>query len=387
MNELLEVGLNLCRVKSLWMLFSAGLLLILLCSTRLYYCPQIPLFIRYPGNVDFYKAYESYQQSSYKPDVSLQQWRSNITLITTQVPLCAFAQAPELIILVQTIQTNQNRRNQIRKSWGNADCYIAHNMSAHVLFILGLAPTENTSHPHQLISEEQLEHKDLLQFSFIDSHMNSTRKIATTLSYISLLCPAARFVALFNDDVLVNPRGVVQTLRAVTPLQFPIFFGGHVQNSEPIVRDPTQKRFISYHLYPFGISPRSAAGASLLMSMPVAKLLAFGLHLMPYLPVDDIAIALVLLNLSISPTGLPGVHERNKFFNISKSQKKRFISMQGFGDVRLQSWPRITLNILDGHLLTKTEQDTLINFLLQKKIPLGSLTELKRLDITFQLTW
>ncbi|OON22358.1 N-acetyllactosaminide 3-alpha-galactosyltransferase [Opisthorchis viverrini] len=324
----------------------AILLLILLYSRKHFVCPSLPIIIRYPGHVNFHQAYQVYRENKSRFDTNMQMWQSDSTLLLDEVSLCEANSSPELIILVKTTYEKRALREQIRRSWGSPRCFAGNNMTVHVLFVLGKVQRwcpVLTSKCQELLSEEHAKHRDLLQFGFLDTYRNTTHKHAAALNYITKRCPGTHFVALFDDDFLVNPVGVVRTLRGVSVLHYPIFFGGYTHDSEPIIRNPSNKWFIPHDVYPFELVPRIAAGGSVLMSMPVAKLLAFGLHLIPYIPVDDTAMALVLLNFGISPTDLPEVYPTNEINGFDAEKLKHFISMHGFSTVQSQkhAWKKL----------------------------------------------
>ncbi|TGZ66665.1 hypothetical protein CRM22_005194 [Opisthorchis felineus] len=326
--------------------YVAILLLISLYTKKHFVCPSLPINIRYPGHVNFHQAYQVYRENKSNFDTNTQMWQSDSTLLLDEINLCEANSSPELIILVKTTYEKRTLREQIRRSWGSPRCFAGNNMTAQVLFVLGKVRTwcpGLTSRYQELLLEEHTKHRDLLQFGFLDTYRNTTHKHAAALNYITKRCPDSHFVALFDDDFLVNPVGVVRTLRGVSVLHYPIFFGGYTHDSEPVIRNPENKWFIPHDVYPFEVVPRIAAGGSVLMSMPVAKLLAFGLHLIPYIPVDDTAMALVLLNFGISPTDLPEVYPTNELNGFDAEQLKHFISMHGFGKVQSQehAWKKL----------------------------------------------
>ena len=112
-----------------------------------------------------------------------------------------------LLIYIHTSPEHVERRDIIRRTWGNVSLYL--DDSVRRVFVLG--QTDNTTLRQQLDVEFRL-HEDLLQLDFIDSYFNMTVKAVTSLRWISSRCHHSRFVLKTDDDAFVNMFSLLEIL-------------------------------------------------------------------------------------------------------------------------------------------------------------------------------
>ena len=112
-----------------------------------------------------------------------------------------------LLVYIHTSPEHVERRDIIRRSWGNVSLYL--DGSVRRVFVLG--QTANTTLRQQLDLEFRL-HEDLLQEDFIDSYFNMTVKAVISLKWISSRCRYSRFVLKTDDDAFVNMFSLLEIL-------------------------------------------------------------------------------------------------------------------------------------------------------------------------------
>ncbi|CAL4060414.1 unnamed protein product [Meganyctiphanes norvegica] len=107
---------------------------------------------------------------------------------------------PFIISIIITGVKNREKRDRIRRTWGNQGLYnVTH---IRVVFVLGQTLDNTTK--EQLI-QEQIQYNDILQYSAIDSYRNLTYKTLAGLRWVDDYCPDAPWVAKIDDDIQVNP--------------------------------------------------------------------------------------------------------------------------------------------------------------------------------------
>ncbi|GAA41086.2 UDP-glcNAc:betaGal beta-1 3-N-acetylglucosaminyltransferase 5 [Clonorchis sinensis] len=297
---------------------------------------QIPNFvnIQYPGDAEFYKAYEAYLLNNF--NTSLQKWQNNLTLLMEDSDFCNKETPPELVVFFKTTYDNHAVRNHIRKTWGNKTYYDNSGMNTRVFFVVGQRLPNRTA-DDIMLKYEHMKFRDIVQFDFVDTYKNLTYKVGAMLYYIIHRCPEVNFVASFDDDFLVHPTNVVKQLRAVTESNYPIFIGGKAYYFNAVNRDPLFKWFIPRSSYPYSHALPFVSGGTVLMSMPVAKLLSFGMTLIPFFGIDDVLFGMVLTNFGISPTSLVNVHTQPPMvLGANITQLCNLISSHGFKSLERQ---------------------------------------------------
>ncbi|XP_060559648.1 beta-1,3-galactosyltransferase 5-like isoform X3 [Ruditapes philippinarum] len=104
-----------------------------------------------------------------------------------------------VIIVVHSAITNFNKRDSIRKTWGNKALLQRYGMK--LVFILGMPFNRDLQ---VLIDAESTEHDDIVQGNFLDSYTNITHKAVLWLRWVTENCPKAKTVLKLDDDVFVN---------------------------------------------------------------------------------------------------------------------------------------------------------------------------------------
>ena len=99
-------------------------------------------------------------------------------------------------MLVHSAVNNQLKRNIIRETWGGS--FINKKGDIMVTFLLGQPGTEGEQ---EEVLSEYLDHKDIVQGSFIDSYKNLTYKHTMGLLWATKFCPRVNN-AYINGQIL-----------------------------------------------------------------------------------------------------------------------------------------------------------------------------------------
>ena len=102
----------------------------------------------------------------------------------------------ELTVLVHSAVNNQLKRNIIRETWGGS--FLNKKGDIKVVFLLGQPGTDGEQ---EEVLSEYLDHKDIVQGSFIDSYKNLTYKHSMGLLWATKFCPRVNNVYI-NGQIL-----------------------------------------------------------------------------------------------------------------------------------------------------------------------------------------
>ena len=91
-----------------------------------------------------------------------------------------------------------DKRQALRNTWVRQ--FLSLNIS--VYFVIALNTEEKIN---KELKEESDRHKDMIQFSFIDSYYNLTLKAISILRWINKKCLTSTYILKADDDAMVNP--------------------------------------------------------------------------------------------------------------------------------------------------------------------------------------
>ncbi|KAK4472454.1 hypothetical protein MN116_003705 [Schistosoma mekongi] len=307
-------------------------------------------YFEYPLNVDLYMIYENKFKTTDKKTLVKPVNSITFNTILRPVPSCKLVNqssvSPDLVILVKSALLHFKSRNNIRRSWGNPNCYRHYKMPTRTLFILGRLGSADWEHSstQKLVLQEYLKYNDIVQFDFIENYYNVTYKLISTLDFAISECSSSRFLTLIDDDFMLHPPNLIRTLEDVTETQYLNYIAGDVLRIPGPVRFPLSKWYVSYSEYPYNLYPPFPTGGTIILSMPVAQLLSIGLRYTKLLPFEDVVIGIVLYKLGISP-----VHLDNVFaVHYSNGHIDDLISVHGFGDNSffISGWEKLNLQVI-----------------------------------------
>ncbi|KAM6172513.1 acetylgalactosaminyl-O-glycosyl-glycoprotein beta-1,3-N-acetylglucosaminyltransferase [Erethizon dorsatum] len=219
---------------------------------------------------------------------------------------CAGRRAVFLLLAVKSSPENYERRELIRRTWGQERSY--RGRPVRRLFLLGTPGPQQAARALQLaelVGLEAREHGDVLQWAFTDTFLNLTLKHVHLLDWLALRCPRAHFLLSCDDDVFVHTANVLSFLEAQSPNGH-LFTGQLMRGSVPI-RDSWSKYFVPPQLFPGEAYPVYCSGGGFLLSRHTAQVLRRAAHHTPLFPIDDAYMGMCLQQARLEPSGHEGI--------------------------------------------------------------------------------
>ncbi|XP_035377038.1 beta-1,3-galactosyltransferase 2-like [Electrophorus electricus] len=209
---------------------------------------------------------------------------------------------PFLVLIVPVAPHHMEARAAIRKTWGN-DSLVQKGVVL-VLFLLGLPSGKHSEALQAHVHQENMHHRDLLQSNFIDSYRNLTIKTMVMLEWLTEHCPHAHYAVKVDADILLNIKGLMKMLRSPYVLQNN-YITGQVWYNNIVIRDPANKFYIPFSVYPHFVYPPYPLGMCYIMSMDLPKkILQVSKEIKPIF-IEDAYIGLCLERLHIAPVNPP----------------------------------------------------------------------------------
>lgn len=119
----------------------------------------------------------------------------NFTFTMNHPDVCTGLE-PLLLVLVHSDPQNVSKRKSIRRTWGSL---VSNRFK--LLFLVGVPVRKKLQ---DLLDEENLSTKDLVQGNFIDAYRNLTYKHVMAFKWTIYFCPNAKYLLKTDDDVFVN---------------------------------------------------------------------------------------------------------------------------------------------------------------------------------------
>ncbi|XP_054061943.1 UDP-GlcNAc:betaGal beta-1,3-N-acetylglucosaminyltransferase 7 [Rissa tridactyla] len=221
-----------------------------------------------------------------------------------------------LLIVVKSIITQHDRREAIRRTWGQEKDVDGKRI--RTLFLLGTASKEEERANYQkLLDYENHIYGDILQWDFLDSFFNLTLKEVHFLKWLNIYCDKVRFIFKGDDDVFVSPSNILEFLEDKKEGE-DLFVGDVLYKARPI-RRKENKYYIPSALYNKNSYPPYAGGGGFIMDGPLAKRLHKTSETLELYPIDDVFLGMCLEVLKVSPVG----HEGFKTFGIVKNKNSK----------------------------------------------------------------
>ncbi|XP_049745692.1 acetylgalactosaminyl-O-glycosyl-glycoprotein beta-1,3-N-acetylglucosaminyltransferase [Elephas maximus indicus] len=219
---------------------------------------------------------------------------------------CAGRRGVFLLLAVKSSPENYERRELIRRTWGQERSY--RGLPVRRLFLLGTPasePRERWEQLDELVSLEAREHGDVLQWAFADTFLNLSLKHVHLLEWLAARCPQARFLLSGDDDVFVHTANVLRFLEAQHPGRH-LFTGQLMDGSVPI-RDSWSKYFVPPQIFPGQAYPVYCSGGGFLLSSYTAQALRRASRHTPLFPIDDAYMGMCLQRAGLAPSGHDGI--------------------------------------------------------------------------------
>ncbi|NXP76402.1 B3GN3 acetylglucosaminyltransferase, partial [Ramphastos sulfuratus] len=204
-----------------------------------------------------------------------------------------------LLLAIKSSPANYNRREVIRKTWGQERTF--RGASIRRLFLVGVEGSDERAEEklNRLLRLEQRERGDILQWHFRDTFFNLTLKQVLFHSWLLRNCPGVRFVFNGDDDVFANTDNLVRF--AAGTGEGHLMVGHVIVNTGPI-RVPYSKYYIPPELPAPLQYPPYCGGGGMLMSGFTARAIARQCQSLRLYPIDDVYLGLCLEREGLKPT-------------------------------------------------------------------------------------
>ncbi|XP_063162358.1 UDP-GlcNAc:betaGal beta-1,3-N-acetylglucosaminyltransferase 7 [Candoia aspera] len=220
-----------------------------------------------------------------------------------------------LLIVVKSIITQHDRREAIRRTWGQEK--ELGGKKIRTLFLLGVASKkEERSNYQKLLEYEDRIYGDVLQWDFLDSFFNLTLKEVHFLKWFNIYCDKVQYIFKGDDDVFVSPENILEFLE--DQKEGDLFVGDVLVKARPI-RKKENKYYIPNALYNKNHYPPYAGGGGFVMDGLLAKQLHKVSENLELYPIDDVFLGMCLEVLKVTPVA----HTGFKTFGIVRNKNSK----------------------------------------------------------------
>ncbi|XP_060088523.1 N-acetyllactosaminide beta-1,3-N-acetylglucosaminyltransferase 3 [Heteronotia binoei] len=211
-----------------------------------------------------------------------------------------------LLLAIKSSPGNYERREIIRKTWGQERTYAGVNIRR--LFLSGqVANARDARKTNQLLKIEAEENGDILQWNFLDSFFNLTLKQVLFHSWMEAHCPGVRFVFNGDDDVFANTDNIIRYLLDVPGAGDEHLFVGQLITNVGPIREKWSKYYVPEQVTASKSYPPYCGGGGLLMSGYTSRTIykeSLGIELFP---IDDVYLGMCLEKAGLKPSSHMGI--------------------------------------------------------------------------------
>ena len=201
-----------------------------------------------------------------------------------------------MVILVHSAPTNEDRREAIRVTWGDAvvkkmwpstDQQKGSTMSRlHLAFVLGLDVDEAVN---RAVRKEHARYDDIVQGDFIDHYHNMTLKSLLDLKVVENHCPGVKYLLKSDDDMVINLPYLLDILVAK---DMKWSFMGPYNPHSMVYRAGVWK--LTVDEFPFSFYPPYESGSAYVITGDLIHELFVTAEYVPHIFVDDVYVTGIL---------------------------------------------------------------------------------------------
>lgn len=159
-----------------------------------------------------------------------------------------------------------------------------------LVFLIGQPLNSSTN---ELIGEESNFYGDLVQGNFTDTAFNTTYKTIMGFQWAIKNCHQAQHIVFLDERFKINLTSTLTFLRnESTPKSL---YMGHLVKREKTNRVKENIRYIPKEEYPLSYLPPFVSGNAFIISMDVAKTLAFHVNSVKMVHLDEVFLGLVAM--------------------------------------------------------------------------------------------
>ncbi|XP_066468776.1 beta-1,3-galactosyltransferase 1-like [Tiliqua scincoides] len=209
---------------------------------------------------------------------------------------------PFLVLLVITEPKDVATRHAIRQTWGNENSIPG--FSILRLFLTGVHPIFG-SLLQNILEEESVLYRDIIQQDFLDTYNNLTLKTLMGMEWISKFCPNATYVMKADSDIFLNVKYLVfQLLQPHLPPKKDYITGYIYRNTKPI-RNKAYKWYVPKEVYPNNSYPPYPGGPGYVLSGDLAKKIYQVAQTIKVINMEDSFTGICLHELGVNVTDSP----------------------------------------------------------------------------------
>ena len=204
--------------------------------------------------------------------------------------VCGNAKSIDLLIMITSVPENIEQRKAVRETWGS---YSKNNSGQQVRHVFLFGGGWNRTEQGILQTESQ-QYKDILQEDFVDSYYNLSYKVVMGLQWALNDCILAENILRTADDNFINPPALLSLITDSKANLTKAVLGYCMPPKKP-ERGITDKHMVSYLEWPQDVLyPPYCEGTALLMSATIARLLLKTCVNVPYFPLEDVYLGMVM---------------------------------------------------------------------------------------------
>ncbi|XP_054166557.1 beta-1,3-galactosyltransferase 1-like [Oppia nitens] len=174
-------------------------------------------------------------------------------ILTTRSCQCRHPVAIFIHSAAETSGEYYDKRQTLRHTWVET----AKQEGICVYFVMGLNRVTRVN--HQLVTEAN-QHKDILQFAFIDHYFNGTLKTIALIRWANKWCQTSRYILKADDDSVINVKLLLNNL-----FQFKKGISGHLLVKAGVNRDPKHRHYLPVEYMKEDFYPNYTTGSCYLM--------------------------------------------------------------------------------------------------------------------------
>ena len=216
--------------------------------------------------------------------------------------VCGNAKSIDLLIMITSVPKNIEQRKAVRETWASYSNNNAGRRVRHVfLFGGGWNRTEQG-----ILDTESQKYKDILQEDFVDSYYNLTYKVVMGLQWALNDCIVAENILRTADDNFINPPALLSLITDSKANLTKAVLGYCMPPKKP-ERGISNKHSVSYLEWPRDVLyPPYCEGTAFLMSATIARLLLDTCVNVPYFPLEDVYLGMVMERAGIITQSVAG---------------------------------------------------------------------------------
>ncbi|XP_015821449.1 beta-1,3-galactosyltransferase 1 [Nothobranchius furzeri] len=208
------------------------------------------------------------------------------------------SRTPFLVLMVPVAPHNVAARDAIRQTWGKES--VVQGEVVLTLFMLGLSNDADA----EKIKQENEQHHDLIQSSFMDTYLNLTIKTMVIMDWLATRCPTAAYAMKVDSDMFLNIDNLVMMLQkpGIPKLNY---LTGMLMWDRPVIRSKDSKWYVPEEMYPDPQYPTYTLGMGYVFSNDLPeKYVEISKVIKPF-NIEDAYIGMCMKKLGLAPTSPP----------------------------------------------------------------------------------